>query len=66
MQIAQRASDASVNLRLDRIASHQTIGIGLDECTSEDEIHTLWRIVLGTGGESLSVSEIDKQVNPGR
>ena len=40
MQIAQRASDTSVNLRLDRIASHQTIGISLDECTSEDEINT--------------------------
>ncbi len=66
MQIAQRAFDTSVNLRLDRIASHQTIGISLDECTSEDEINTLWRIVLGTDGESLSVSEIDKQIESGQ
>jgi len=66
MQIAQRASDTSVNLRLDRIASHQTIGISLDECTSEDEVNTLWRIVLGTDGESLSVSEIDKQIESGQ
>ncbi|MEC7997619.1 MAG: glycine dehydrogenase, partial [Pseudomonadota bacterium] len=55
MQIAQRAAAASINLRLDRIASHQTIGISLDECTSEDEVNALWRIVLGTDGESLSV-----------
>ena len=62
MQIAQRAAAASINLRLDRIASHQTIGISLDECTSEDEVNALWRIVLGTDGESLSVSEIDKKI----
>ena len=66
MQIAQRAAAASINLRLDRIASHQTIGISLDECTSEDEVNALWRIVLGTDGESLSVSEIDKKIESGQ
>jgi len=66
MQIAQRASAASVNLRLDRIASHRTIGISLDECTTEAEIDTLWRIVLDSDEKPLSVSKINHQIETGQ
>ncbi|MBG10299.1 MAG: glycine dehydrogenase (aminomethyl-transferring) [Gammaproteobacteria bacterium] len=66
MQIAQRASTASVNLRLDRIASHRTIGISLDECTTDAEIDSLWQIVLGSDENPLSVSKIDRQIETGQ
>ena len=66
MQIAQRASAASVNLRLDRIANHRTIGISLDECTTEAEIETLWRIVLDSDEKPLSVSNINHQIETGQ
>ena len=65
MQIVQRAGEAGINLRLDRIASHQTIGVSLDECTSEAEIESLWQVIIGKGGDALSVAAIDKQIESG-
>ncbi len=65
MQIAERAGEANINLRLDRIASHQTIGVSLDECTSEAEIVALWQVIIGKDGASLSVADIDKQIETG-
>jgi glycine dehydrogenase len=65
MQIVARAGEANINLRLDRIASHQTIGVSLDECTSEAEIAVLWRVIIGEDAASLSVADIDKQIETG-
>lgn len=65
MQIVARAGEAKINLRLDRIASHQTIGLSLDECTSEAEIVALWQVIIGKECDSLSVSAIDKQIETG-
>ena len=65
MQIVERAGAANINLRLDRIASHQTIGVSLDECTSEAEIAALWQVIIGKESASLSVAYIDKQIETG-
>ena len=65
MQIAERAGEANINLRLDRIASHQTIGVSLDECTSDAEIEALWQVIIGKDGASLSVADIDNQIETG-
>ena len=65
MQIVERARAANINLRLDRIASHQTIGVSLDECTSEAEIAALWQVIIGKESASLSVTDIDKQIETG-
>jgi glycine dehydrogenase len=60
--ILARATAAGVNLRIDLADS---IGISLDECTSSDEIETLWKIILGDKATSLSVSELDAQICAG-
>ena len=65
MAIAERASAAGINLRMDRVVTHQTIGISLDECTDEKEIETLWQVILGETSESLDVAAIDKTITTG-
>lgn len=63
MAIAERASAAGINLRMDRIVAHQTIGISLDECTTESDVQNLWQVIVGSGADSLSVSAIDKDIS---
>ena len=63
--ILERAEGAGVNLRVDRLTSHSTLGISLDECTTEHDVEQLWQVLLGTGSESLSVMTIDGQITSG-
>ncbi len=63
MQIAKRARTSGINLRMDRIVAHQTIGVSLDECTTESDVQNLWQVILGTGADSLSVSAIDEDIS---
>jgi len=57
--ILARAEKAGINLRIDLADS---LGISLDECTTDAEIETLWQIVLGDKASGLSVSAIDEQI----
>ena len=48
--IARRATQAGINLRMDKKAketTRQTIGISLDECTDAGQIERLWQVILG-------------------
>ena len=63
--ILERADGAGINLRVDRLTSHSTLGISLDECTTEHDVEQLWQVLLGTGSESLSVKTIDGQITSG-
>lgn len=66
MAIAERANAAGINLRMDRIVAHQTIGVSLDECTTEFDVENLWQVIIGTGADSLSVSAIDEDISGGK
>lgn len=57
--IMVRAEKAGVNLRIDLANS---LGVSLDECTTDAEIETLWQVVLGYKAKGLSVSDIDAQI----
>ena len=64
-EIIQRAGAAAVNLRIDRLAAASTLGISLDERSSEDDVNLLWQIVLGHEGEKLSATTIDAAITSG-
>ncbi len=66
MAIAERASTAGINLRMDRVVTHHTIGVSLDECTNESDIQTLWQVILGDVPASLTVAEMDQQISSGK
>jgi len=63
--IVQRAKSAGINLRLDRLASDNQIGISLDECTTAKDVETLWHVILDTGSKKLSVAEFDVAISNG-
>ena len=62
-EIAQRAEAKRINLRF--YESVGEIGVSLDECTTPEDIESLWRILLGDGADSLSVAAIDADLPPG-
>jgi len=66
MEIAKRAAAAGINLRMDRIVTHQTIGISLDECCTEQDVADLWQVILGEKAGSLSASAIDEEIQSGK
>ena len=57
-EIANRAAELNVNLRLDEDGG--VIGVSLDECTTPADIKLLWRVFLGTAAAGLSVSGVDE------
>ncbi|PCH63157.1 MAG: glycine dehydrogenase (aminomethyl-transferring) [SAR86 cluster bacterium] len=61
-QILVRAAAAKINLRIDRLASHGTLGISLDECTDANAVINLWQVLLGDQASSLSINEIDTAI----
>ncbi|MDA0687523.1 MAG: aminomethyl-transferring glycine dehydrogenase [Proteobacteria bacterium] len=65
MEIAERAAAAGINLRMDRIVTHQTIGVSLDECSTEQDVVDLWQVILGNKAGSLSASAIDEEIRSG-
>ena len=65
MAIMERANTAGINLRVDRLESHNTLGISLDESTTEQDLEHLWQIILGNDSEFLSVSVIDAEISGG-
>ena len=57
--LIERANLAGINLRMDRLTDHGTVGISLDECTTRLDIERLWQVLLGKDSKKLSVSTID-------
>ena len=64
--ILKRAHDAQINLWTGQIEEKGTIGISLDECTSESEILELWSILTGTSRHSNIVLDFDKMIRSGQ
>ncbi|MBL4821421.1 MAG: aminomethyl-transferring glycine dehydrogenase [Gammaproteobacteria bacterium] len=56
--IKARAESAGVNLWY----GDGSISISLDECTRGEDISQLWQILLGSGGEDLSVQALDESL----
>jgi glycine dehydrogenase len=65
MAIAERASAAGINLRMDRVVTHQTISLSLDECTREEHINTLWQVITGDSNSSLDIGKLDAAIVSG-
>ena len=65
-ELTERCTLAGINLRMDRLAEHGTVGISLDECTNEKDINRLWHVFLANDGEKLSVSTIDAAITQGK
>lgn len=65
MDIAQRASSAGINLRMDRVVTHHTISVSLDECTDEQQIENLWQVILGDSASALDVDKFDQAIIQG-
>ena len=65
-ELTERCTLAGINLRMDRLAEHGTVGISLDECTSEKDIDRLWHVFLANDSEKLSVSTIDAAITQGK
>jgi glycine dehydrogenase len=63
--LIDRANLAGINLRMDRLADHGTVGVSLDECTTRLDIERLWQVLLGKNSKTLSVSTIDNAVTQG-
>ena len=64
--ILKRANDAQINLWTGQVKEKGTIGISLDECTSESEIRELWSILIGPSKHSNSVSDFDEIIRSGQ
>lgn len=60
--ILDRAAASKVNLRIDRAEQDKCIGISLDECSTSDDVETIWQIILGSEADKLSASDIDAQI----
>jgi len=65
MAIAQRAGAAGINLRMDRVVTHQTISVSLDECTDEQQVQLLWQVISGESKETLDVEALDQALLSG-
>ena len=63
--IQARAREAGINLRVDRLAIDGTLGVSLDECTTEEEVASLWAVFIGESASTLSVSQIDTSITLG-
>ncbi|NKB34567.1 MAG: aminomethyl-transferring glycine dehydrogenase [Pseudomonadales bacterium] len=63
--LTERCALAGINLRIDQLAEHRTVGISLDECTTEKDIERLWQVLLSKESEKLSASTIDSAISRG-
>jgi len=63
--LIDRANLAGINLRMDRLTDHGTVGVSLDECTTRLDVERLWQVLLGKNSKNLSVSTIDNAVTQG-
>ncbi|MCY4265660.1 MAG: aminomethyl-transferring glycine dehydrogenase [Gammaproteobacteria bacterium] len=65
MAIAARAATAGINLRLDRVLTHQTISLSLDECTDQAQIITLWQVIGGDNAVTPDLAALDQEISHG-
>ena len=64
--ILDRANNAEVNFWTGHLKDKGTIGISLDERTTENEVVKLWSIIIGPSAQSLSVSDFDSIICSGQ
>ena len=58
--VLARAKAAGINLR---DTNADTLGVSLDECSSVEDLVTLWQVFLGDKARSLNVSDIDASLD---
>ncbi len=58
-EIIRRALEAKINLRIDPA---NTLGVSLDETTTEADIELLWRVLLGEEAFEISIAAIDAEI----
>ncbi|MEC8860500.1 MAG: aminomethyl-transferring glycine dehydrogenase [Pseudomonadota bacterium] len=58
--VLARAKAAGINLR---DTDADTLGVSLDECSSVEDLVTLWQVFLGDKASSLNVSDIDASLD---
>ncbi|MEX2470372.1 MAG: aminomethyl-transferring glycine dehydrogenase [Pseudohongiellaceae bacterium] len=63
--IRERALAAGINLRYENEGEQHLVGISLDECTREEEIETLWSVLLGEAGATIDLAAIDQEITRG-
>ena len=64
--VLERAHKAQINLWTAQLEAEGTIGISLDECTTESEIHKLWSIILGSTEQLSSIQDFDNVICSGQ
>tara|TARA_B100001559_G_scaffold147296_1_gene123480 strand:- start:405 stop:2567 length:2163 start_codon:yes stop_codon:yes gene_type:complete len=64
--ILDKANNAEVNFWTGHLKDKGTIGISLDERTTENEVVKLWSIIIGPSAQSLSVSDFDSIICSGQ
>ena len=64
--ILERAQKAQINLWTAQLKEEGTIGISLDECTTESEIRKLWSIILGPTEQLSSIQDFDNAICSGK
>lgn len=63
--ILARAKEAGINLRGSAMTGNGTVGISLDECSTENDVQVLWQVLLGDASALEAVSQIDQQIISG-
>lgn len=60
--VESRMTAAKINLRIDRVEADKLIGISLDECTTIEDVASIWQLLLGDDAKKLSATDIDGQI----
>ncbi len=58
-EIIRRALEAEVNLRID---PNNTLGVSIDETTTETDIELLWKVILGDDVFEINIADIDADI----
>lgn len=64
-QILERAAEADLNLRTADLALPGTLGISLDECSSIEDVLSLWSVITGKPATLEAINELDAAIISG-
>jgi glycine dehydrogenase len=65
-QILERAAAAGINLRAGQLSAPGTIGISLDECSTDEDVLTLWQVILGKEIPRDRLQTLDEEIATGK
>lgn len=64
-QILERAAQADINLRTSDLALPGTLGISLDECSSTEDVLSLWSVLTGKPCTLDTIKQLDAAIISG-